>query len=458
MTTRAFGMVVAGMSLGLATVGCQTGRHLERDDGGTDQDVGTGGGPAFDAGTDAPQPSHGAGGAGAAGQQGTGGSPGSGGMGSTGGAIGTGGAPAPVGTGGQPPPPRAVSFLAHVDYPVPACTVCGDLAIGDLNGDGKLDLALADLASDPTKGGVNVLFNSGAGALAPPVYHATGGAYSVAIGDFDRNGKLDLAVQSATGIGVLINSGNGMFAPVVDNAVIPGAIRGVADLDGDSWPDLAVTGFTSIAVAINNGNGTFSRGASYQLSGSVASGALGDVDGDARPDLVLTFIGTVGVFINNGRGTFAPVVNYPIVGSAQAIAIADLNGDGKADLAVTNVDPNVQTPDPTLSVFLNTGSGTFAPAVSYSTGTLGVSIAVGDLNGDGRLDIALADDTNPMVMVLPNAGSGVFASAVTYVTGPRSRTFATQTVAIGDLSGDGKPDLAIGLISGVSVLVNTTPW
>jgi hypothetical protein len=74
------------------------------------------------------------------------------------------------------------------------------------------------------------------------------------------------------------------------------------------------------------------------------------------------------------------------------------------------------------------------------------------------LDIALVDDTSPMVRVLPNAGSGVFASAVTYATGPRAKTLATQTVTIGDLSGDGKPDLVIGLLSGVSVLVNTTPW
>ncbi|MDO9399544.1 MAG: FG-GAP-like repeat-containing protein, partial [bacterium] len=151
------------------------------------------------------------------------------------------------------------------------------------------------------------------------------------------------------------------------------------------------------------------------------------------------------VLINNGNGTFATKVDYETGVSSYSVTMGDVNGDGKNDLAVTNGD------NKTVSVLINNGNGTFATKVDYGTGTFPMSVAIGDVNGDGKNDLAVANNNPSNVAVLINNGNGTFATKVDYGTGERS-----ISVAIGDVNGDGKNDLAVAnnLSGNVSVLIN----
>jgi len=143
-------------------------------------------------------------------------------------------------------------------------------------------------------------------------------------------------------------------------------------------------------------------------------------------------------------GTFAGKADYTTGSGPSSVAIGDLNGDGKADLAVANGGGT------SVSVFLNNGNGTFAGKVDYTTGSNPNSVAIGDLNGDGRADLAVANQNggSNSVSVLLNNGNGTFAGKVDYTTGSNP-----YSVAIGDLNGDGRPDLAVANYSSTSVSV-----
>ncbi|MCX6783163.1 MAG: VCBS repeat-containing protein, partial [Candidatus Levybacteria bacterium] len=289
----------------------------------------------------------------------------------------------------------------------------------------------------------------------------------VAIGDLNGDGKADLVVISNHSASVFINNGNGTFATKVDYSFSE-YLRDIAigDLNGDGKPDLAVAlggAYTPFSVLINNGNGTFASAINYSIGWGydIGSIAIGDVDGDSKSDIVLgTLSGNrqyyqdrVFFAINNGNGTFTVEGNNRNMGSIQSktgdIAIGDLNGDGKPDLAAAGYGRN------TVSVFINNGNGTspinyslplgnntpseyynFATKVDYST--FGPNhLAIGDLNGDGKPDLAVANSYGS-ISVLINNGNGTFAARVDYSTIQYS-----ENIAIGDLNGDGKPDIAV---------------
>ncbi|MGA9529991.1 MAG: FG-GAP-like repeat-containing protein [Terriglobales bacterium] len=250
----------------------------------------------------------------------------------------------------------------------------------------------------------------------------------------------------------------------------------VADLNGDGKPDLVVTNqclasecdFTSdgeVSVLLGNGDGTFQTAVSYDTGGiDSVSVAIKDVNGDGVPDLVvanqclspgtcsISSEGGVSVLLGNGDGTFKPAVAYDSGGvGATSVAIGDLNGDGFPDLAVTNEGcaagycPPAGAPA-VVSILLGNGDGTFQTAVTYDTGAYGaLSVAIADLNADGHLDLAVANefDTNPAdgngtgaVSILLGNGDGTFQAAQVSVT-----AVSIVSIAIADLNGDGKLDL-----------------
>jgi hypothetical protein len=255
---------------------------------------------------------------------------------------------------------------------------------------------------------------------------------------------------------------SGLFAPAATYAAgtSPGAVA-VGDFYGDGKPALAVTnggGSGTVSVLRNKGDGTFLPPVSYAVGTDPAAVAVGDFNGDGIPDLVVAngsafgpSDNTVSVLLNKGDGTFAPAVTYASGAAPLGVAVGDFNGDGKQDFAVANRNDN------TVSVFLNNGDGTFAPAVTYAAGVDPVSVAVGDFDGDGKPDLVVANEEGPgRVSVLRNNGNGTFAAPVSYGMG-----LGATSVAVGDFDGDGKPDLAvtdrdgrIGSPSTVSVLRN----
>ncbi|MDX6694381.1 MAG: hypothetical protein QOF02_1984 [Blastocatellia bacterium] len=353
-------------------------------------------------------------------------------------------------------PAAAQSFAPKVDYPTGANSFPHAVAVGDFNGDSKPDLAVANQFYD----NVGVFINNGNGTFAAGVYYAVSGdPASVAVGDFNGDGKPDLATVnftvSSNTVSVLINNGNGTFAAKVDYT-LGGNPTSVAagDFNGDGKPDLAVTDSSNnaLSVLINNGNGAFAAKVDYPTGSSPAFVAVGDFNGDAKPDLATANYGgnTISVLINNGNGTFATKVDYPTGANSQPLSIAggDFNGDGKPDLATANFNNN------TMSVFINNGEGTFAPKVDYPTGTNPWSVAAGDFNGDGKLDLALANYSSNTMSVFTGGAGGAFSPKVDYPTGANSNPIS---IAAGDFNADGKLDLTTANYNtgAVSVFINS---
>jgi len=330
------------------------------------------------------------------------------------------------------------------------------VAVGDFNGDGKPDLAVAG-----SGGYVSVLLGNGDGTFQPAVNYASGGTnpWAIVVGDFNGNGKLDLAVVNYNGasVSVLLGNGDGTFQPAVNYGVgiYPVSVA-VGDFNGDGKLDLVVADSCTppasggcASVLLGNGDGTFQAGVNYPAGSHPSSVAAGDFNGDGKLDVVVlqsTYPGSVSVLLGNGDGTFQAAANVPL-GSSDAyptsIVVGDFNGDGKLDLAVADWGG-------TVSVLLGNGDGTFQAAVDYLLGVdwNPTSVTVGDFNGDGKLDLAVADSFNGDASVLLGNGDGTFQTALNYAAGG-----SPNSIAVGDFNLDGKPDLVVADALGIIVSV-----
>jgi hypothetical protein len=387
-----------------------------------------------------------------------------------------------------------LSFLPAVTYGSGGYYTAQAVAIADLNGDGKPDIVVSNwYDASGTHGLIGVLLGNGDGTFQPVVTYESGGvpdAGAVAVADVNGDGKLDIVVSacaatvpscgSANGIvSVLLGNGDGTFRSAVNyDSGAPRTVGvAIADLTGDGKPDLIVTNYYgesngdgTVAVLLNNGEGSFSSAVLYDSGASNPNGVTSaDVNGDGIPDLLVVNRcdgcaggGVLGVLLGKGNGTFGPVQIYPTGGANSAwLAAADLNGDGKLDVVVANL--NIGNPTGTVSVLLGAEDGTFEPAVTYDSGAYAAAQpAIADLNGDGHLDIAVANcNCGPgpgIIGVLLGRGDGTFEPVVTFSSGAYNAT----ALAVADLNKDGKLDVVsanqggVNGTSSVGVLLNNT--
>jgi hypothetical protein len=341
----------------------------------------------------------------------------------------------------------ATGFAPATDY------AAGDgpvsVAIGDLNGDGKPDLATANLYGRT----LAVLLNRGDGTFEPRRgRRAHGDVRAIAIGDLNGDGQADTVTASsdASRVSVRLNRGDGSFEARRDYSVLGAVAVEIGDVNGDGEPDVATANRTStVAVFLNRGNGRLRRARHYRTGLEPVSVALGDVNGDGRQDFVTANLeaNSVSVLLGRGNGRFEARRDHPVGRSPAAVSIGDLSSDGRPDIVSANLDAN------TVSVLLNGGNGNFRVGNDYRAGGDPRSLAIGDVDGDGKPDLVTVNAESSTASVLINGGDGRFQPARDYATGRHA-----VSVAIGDLNGDGRSDLATANFDDdtVSVLLATT--
>jgi hypothetical protein len=340
--------------------------------------------------------------------------------------------------------------------PLPAGSGASAVATGDFNGDGKEDLAVVNEISD----NVSVFLSNGDGTFQAAVnYSVASQPFSIAVGDFNGDGKLDLAVVNnlSDSVSVLLGKGDGTFQPAVSYGVgsTPNLVA-VGDFNGDGKLDLAVVNNLSgnVSVLLGKGDGTFQPAVNYGVGSNPTAFAVGDFNGDGKLDFVVgEFIAPnsiISVLLGNGDGSFQSPVNSVIGITSSSIAVGDFNNDGKLDVAVAG--GHCKTGCPILQLLLGNGDGTFQPVESFFNPTRNQPrfVTLGDLNGDGKLDVVVTY-SQPGISVFLGTGDGHLQSPVNYNNLGLAETSA---VAFGDFNGDGKLDLAVTSGTGVTILLH----
>ncbi|HYP29708.1 MAG TPA: VCBS repeat-containing protein [Blastocatellia bacterium] len=324
--------------------------------------------------------------------------------------------------------------------------------IGDLDGDRLNDIAVVN-----RPGSLQLFFNNGAGSFSRVslngLWPTSSNTLDVDIGDLNGDGRNDIAVAFSTQTGAvsaLFNQGNRTFsAPVNFNVCYSSTGVAIGDLDRDGDNDLADVNqcFTS-GVLLNDGQGRFATVGTYGHGYGSKSIALTDFNRDGFKDIayVNNGLGNVTVILNNGNGTFSPYRWYYAGDLPEDLTTGDFDGDGNADIAVVSAYLSQ------VIILLNNSSGTFPGYSEIHGGDTPSSIAPGDFNGDGRLDIAVASQSTHRVSILLNQGAFNFGSPTSVAVGQ-----SPVDLAAGNLDGDSLPDLvAVNQGSGsITVLLSS---
>jgi len=365
------------------------------------------------------------------------------------------------------------------------------VVIADLDGDGKPDVIVANVYDGTVYIYRNISTNGtlAAASFAPPVIFTIGGGtdslWGLAVADLTGDGRLDIVVANRNFNMVSIfqnfctpgNISTNSFGTRVDLPVagVPFSVA-MADLDGDGKPDIITAGQASNVVSVLKNIGTsgtittnsFGAPINFAVGPSPAFMAVADLDGDGKPDVVTANSGDnnngVSVLRNIstvGNIAFAPTVDFPGLPNSHEIAIGDLDGDGKLDLAVSSFDNgqvsiyrNTSTPD---SITTNS----FAPHVDFAVGGWANTVVIGDLDGDGKPDVIVSTQLPDQLVVFRNTSTpGSFTNSSLASPIVFSAGYNPNGIAIGDLDGDGRPDIVFGnsYDNTISIYQNEIPF
>jgi uncharacterized protein (TIGR03437 family) len=323
-----------------------------------------------------------------------------------------------------------------VNLAVPSPLLPGAVVAADFNGDHKIDIAVASMGGFPNDQ-VVIYLNNGDGTFQPPKSFAVGTAvFAMIAGDFNGDGKIDLITGQTESKDLSVLLGNG-------------------DFNGDGKLDLAVSNQSpgSLSILLGHGDGTFGAASTQSLGMALVGITAADFNGDGKLDLAIADNNsTVWLLLGAGDGTFGTPQSIALTGTLVGIASGDFNGDKHADLAVANLNAA------SVYVLLGKGDGTFQPATSLAAGRGAFAVTLGDFNSDGKLDIAVANNfevplQNDVSLLLGN-GDGTFRAAIPLGAGNNA-----VGVVAADFTGNGKLDLAVANNGSpfASLLINGFP-
>jgi hypothetical protein len=322
-------------------------------------------------------------------------------------------------------------------------------AVGDFDGDGDVDIAAVG-------GDVSVLLNNGDGTFGEPtIYSGMWGGWRICAGDLDGDGDLDLVSISwyYDKLAVLYNDGSGTFGEPTIHGIGNGPYAVLAaDLDGEYASDLAIVNMypDEVSVLLSRSDGSLGMADEYEVPSYPMAICSADLDRDGDNDLAVAheFSGsaTLSVYLNSGFGQFAPAVGYDAVSGPKSVISADFDGDSYNDLAISAGNGR-------LVVILNNGDGTLGEKVTYGQYSWygSVTVVSGDLDGDGDIDLAAAIDLSNKVVILSNNGDGTFEE-----TGSCNVGSLPYSIASADFDADGDADLVTAnwTSEDISILLN----
>lgn len=357
-----------------------------------------------------------------------------------------------------------ISFANPSNYTVGTAVGFGTVKSGDFNNDGFKDIACV-MAADNS---IGILLNTGTGTFGPvQVITSASTSASFAVGDFNNDHLDDLAAGAGTAgapeLNIFLNnSANpGTFTKTTYPGVSPSADMEAIDYNKDGNMDLVIGGMADISLLQNDGQGVFS------VAGTVLSGetpfdiVVKDLDGNGYDDIVLCNqyasqgnLNILKVFKNDGAGNFSLADSYNVGSASFSIAVNDINGDGKPDIAACV--PNSTGNNALVYLFENNGSGGFTPTSNFISGTYAGAVILNDFDGDGYNDLTAGDIQGSSTAIFVN--NGVSAGNFT-LQNAISTPFPWSAISE-DFNKDGKPDLAImdASTASVSVYLNTTQW